>query len=66
MTPMTAALGVTPPEIVYLFSDGKLLAQSIKQGRWITLLYRNICSLFHQRDGCVHRFGHRYPTKARG
>ena len=50
MTPMTATPGLTPPEIVYPFSDGKPMAENTKQGRWITLLYSNICSLFHQRD----------------
>ena len=49
MTPMTAAPGLTPPEIVYPFCDGKPLAQSIEQLRWITLLYGNLDSMFRDR-----------------
>ena len=48
MTPTTTA-GPTP-EIVYPFSDGKPMAENTKQGRWITLLYSNLCALFHDRD----------------
>jgi Uma2 family endonuclease len=50
MTPMTAAPGPMPPEIVYPESDGKRMAENTKQGRWITLLYSNLCAMFHQRD----------------
>ena len=50
MTPMTAAPGLTPPEIIYPESDGKPMAESLEQLRWITLLYSNLCSLFHDRD----------------
>ena len=50
MTPMTAASGMTPPEISYPSSDGKSMAESTKQLRWITLLYGNLKALFHDRD----------------
>jgi hypothetical protein len=41
MTPMRA--GPTPPEIVYPSSDGKPVAESYQQARWITLLYGSLC-----------------------
>ena len=50
MTPMTATPGEMPPEVVYPSSDGKPMAENTKQARWITLLYGNLCSIFHQRD----------------
>ena len=50
MTPMTAAPGPKPPEIVYPDSDGKPMAENTKQGRWITLLYSNLCAIFRDRD----------------
>ena len=50
MTPMTAAPGLTPPEIVYPDSDGKPMAENTKQLRWITLLYDNFRAMFHDRD----------------
>jgi len=31
------------------FSNPKPMAENTKQGRWITLLYSNLCALFHQR-----------------
>jgi Uma2 family endonuclease len=48
MTPTTAA--PPTPIIVYPESDGKPMAENTKQGRWITLLYDNLCALFHDRD----------------
>ena len=48
MTPMTSTPGPTP-EIVYPFSDGKPMAESIEQLRWITLLYGNLDAMFHDR-----------------
>ena len=50
MTPTTATPGLTPPEIIYPSSDGKPMAENTKQGRWITLLYSNLCSVFHDRN----------------
>ena len=53
MTPTTAASGPMPPEIVYPSSDGKPMAESYQQARWITLLYGNLCALFRDRDDVV-------------
>ena len=49
MTPMTSTPGPMPPEIVYPSSDGKPMAESIEQLRWITLLYGNLDAMFHDR-----------------
>jgi Uma2 family endonuclease len=50
MTPATAASGPMPPEIVYPFSDGKPMAESVKQLRWMNLLYGNLSALFRERE----------------
>ena len=53
MTPATAASGSMPPEIVYPSSDGKPMAESYQQARWITLLYGNLCAQYRDRDDVV-------------
>ena len=53
MTPATAASGPMPPEIVYPSSDGKPMAESYQQARWITLLYGNLCAQYRDRDDVV-------------
>jgi Uma2 family endonuclease len=53
MTPATAASGSMPPEIVYRSSDGKPMAESYQQARWITLLYGNLRAQYRDRDDVV-------------
>jgi Uma2 family endonuclease len=53
MTPATAATGPKPPEIVYPSSDGKPMAESYQQARWITLLYGNLSAQYRDRDDVV-------------